>query len=285
LVQTVLIQSYEDEFNLGNRCYNTPAQPGMVLMRPVKGDKFLNSEDQTMLRSGVGKLMYEMQYSRPDIAQAVCDLARYMTCGNLKTLQAMKRCMRFVLCSRNAGLLLKPSQKWDGSNKYQFRIRGRSDSDYAKDTQTRQSVSWYVVYLEDAPTMHRSPTQKTVALSSCKAELNAAVLCAQDMMYQKNTLESIRLKVELPMILEMDNKGAVDLVNSFSVGGHLQHINVKQYFLQELKEAKVLVVKWIPGSKNEADIFTKNLDGPLFKRHAELLLGEGTISGKGGDTK
>ncbi len=159
------------------------------------------------------------------------------------------------------------------------------DSDYAKDTQTRQSVSGYVVYLEDAPTMHRSATQRTVVLSSCEAELNAAVLCTQDMIYQKNMLESIGLKVELPMILEMDNKGAVDLVNSFSVGGCTQHIEVKQCFLQELKEAKVLVVKWIPGSENEADIFTKNLDGPLFKRYAELLLGEGAISGKGGDTK
>jgi hypothetical protein len=173
----------------------------------------------------------------------------------------------------------------DGSNKHQFRIRGRSDSDYAKDTQTRCSVSRYVVYLEDAPTMHRSATQKMVASSSCKAELNAAVLCAQGMMYQKNTQESIGLKVELPMILEMDNRGAVDLVNSFSVRGHTQHINIKQCFLQELMEAKVLVVKWIPGSENEADIFTKNLDGPLFKCNAELPLGEGAISGKGGDTK
>jgi hypothetical protein len=239
LVQTVLTQSYEDEFNIGNRCYNTPAQPGMVLMRPVKGKEVLNSEDQTTLRSSVEKLMYQMQYSRPDIAQAVRDLARYMTCGNLKMLEAMKRCMRFVLCSRNAGLLLKPSRKWDGSNEHQFCIRGRLDSDYTKDTQTRQSVSGYVVYLEDAPTMHRSATQKTVALLSYEAELNAAVLCAQDMMYQKNTLESIGLKVELPMILEMDNKGAVDLVNSFSVRGRTRHNDIKQCFLQELKEAKV----------------------------------------------
>jgi hypothetical protein len=29
----------------------------------------------------------------------------------------------------------------------------------------------------------------------------------------------------------------------------------------------------------------RNLDGPLFKRFTELLLGEGAISGKGGDTK
>jgi hypothetical protein len=141
------------------------------------------------------------------------------------------------------------------------------------------------VYVEDAPTMHRSATQKTVALSSCEAELNAAVLCVQDMLYQKNTLELIGLKVEYPMVLEMDNRGAINLINSFSVGGCMQHINVKQCFLRELKEAKILVVKWIPGSENEADIFTKNLDGPIFKRYADLLLGEGSVGSKGGDTE
>jgi hypothetical protein len=124
-----------------------------------------------------------MQYLRPDIAQAVQDLARYMSCGNSKMLEAIKKCMRYVLCTREAGLLLKPSQKWNGSNEHIFCIRGKSDSDYAKDTQTRHSVSGYIAYLEDAPMLHRSATQKMVALSSCKAELNAAVLCAQDMKY------------------------------------------------------------------------------------------------------
>ncbi len=109
LVQTVLTQSYEDKFELGNRCYTTPAQPGTVLMHPVEGKEVLKSDDQTTLRSGVGKLMYQMQYSRPDIAQAVQDLAQYMSCGNSKMLEAMKRCMRYVLCTREAGLLLMPS--------------------------------------------------------------------------------------------------------------------------------------------------------------------------------
>ncbi len=105
------------------------------------------------------------------------------------------------------------------------------------------------------------------------------------MLYQKNTLELIGLKVEYPMVLEMDNRGAIDLINSFSVGGHTRHINNKQCFLQELKEAKILIIKWIPGSENEADTFTKNLDGPIFKRYADLLLGEGSVGSKGGDTE
>jgi hypothetical protein len=109
LVQTVLTQSYEDEFELGKRCYNTPAQPGTVLMHPTKGKEVLSATNQTTLRSGVGKLMYQMQYSRPNSAQAVCDLAQYMMRGDSKTLNAMYRCMRYVLCTRDAGLLLKPS--------------------------------------------------------------------------------------------------------------------------------------------------------------------------------
>jgi hypothetical protein len=145
----------------------------------------------------------------------------------------------------------------------------------------QRSVSGYNVYLEDAPTMHRSATQKTVALSSCKA----AVLCVQDTIYQKNTLESIGLRVKLPMVLEMDNRGAIDLINSFSVGGCTGHIDLQQCFLQELKKAKLLVVKWIAGSENEADIFRKNLDVPLFKCYAELLLGEGALGSKGGNTE
>jgi hypothetical protein len=83
----------------------------------------------------------------------------------------------------------------------------------------------------------------------------------------------------------MDNKGAVDLINSFSIGGCTRHSDVKQCFLRELKEAtKQLIVDWIPGSGNNADMFTKNLDGPLLKKYVEMLLGEHALGGKGGDT-
>jgi hypothetical protein len=78
-VQTVLLQSSSDKFNLKEKCHNTPAIPGTVLKKPAEDRNVLNSEDQTILRSGIGKLMYHMKYSRTDIAQAVKDLARHMT--------------------------------------------------------------------------------------------------------------------------------------------------------------------------------------------------------------
>ena len=47
-----------------------------------------------------------------------------------------------------------------------------------------------------------------------KAELYAGVSTAQDMLYVKNVLGSMDLKVQLPMILEMDNQAAVHLANN-----------------------------------------------------------------------
>ena len=52
-----------------------------------------------------------------------------------------------------------------------------------------------------------------------EAEGAAGITEAQDMLYAYHLLRSIGLEVELPLVLEMDNKGAVDLTNSFSTGG------------------------------------------------------------------
>jgi hypothetical protein len=57
--------------------------------------------------------------------------------------------------------------------------------------------------------LSNSATQKFVTLSVTKSESGAGVSTAQDMMYCYRIITSLGLKVELPMVLEMDNKGAV----------------------------------------------------------------------------
>ena len=69
------------------------------------------------------------------------------------------------------------------------------------------------------------------------------------------------------MIIEYDNKGAVDICNTWTVGGRTKHIDVRYYFLRELKEEGVLEFHWIEGKRNSTDLFTKNLPNPLFTKH------------------
>jgi hypothetical protein len=115
--------------------------------------------------------------------------------------------------------------------------------------------------------MQRSTTQRHVTLSVTEVESAAGVTEAQDMVYCHNVLTSIGLKVKLPMVLEMDNKGAVDLANSLSVGGRTRHVDVCMHYLRELKDQGMIVIKHISGEDNETDIFTKNTSTATFNKH------------------
>jgi len=121
--------------------------------------------------------------------------------------------------------VLFPDGIWDSSSEFKFRIHGRSDSDYAANKDDMRSISGGVVYLEGCPITFRSSTQEFVTLSVTETELAASVMVAQDMLSIYKHLESIGLSVQLPILLEMDNKGAVDLANNWSVGGRTCHVD------------------------------------------------------------
>ena len=66
-----------------------------------------------------------------------------------------------------------------------------------------------------------------ITLLVMEAELFAAVMCCMDMMYIWRVLRCLKLTVKLPMILEVNNKGAVDFCNNWLVAGRTRHIEVK----------------------------------------------------------
>ena len=98
--------------------------------------------------------------------------------------------------------------------------------------------------------------QKFVTMSVTEAECVAGTSCVQDMMFGKRLLESMGLKVKLPMVLYMDNKGGVDIFNNRSIAGNTRAVAVRFAYVRELKEAGILEIKWISGTENCADFFT-----------------------------
>ena len=207
------------------------------------------------------------RWSRPETQNPIRECARMLSCSNPNHVSAMKHIMKFVVTTPNVGWTLRPSRLWDGRKDFIWNVRGRSDSDYAKNTDDRKSVAGSVTYLNEAPVIIRSSTQRTVALSVTEAETKSAVVTAQDMLFTSRVVESTGMKVKLPMLLEMDNKGSVDAANSFGVGGRMRHIDVQLHFLRELKENGIIRIQHISGDDNEADILTKNPTGPVFNKH------------------
>jgi hypothetical protein len=217
--------------------------------------------------------MFIMQWSRPDINNATRALSRYMSAPTTVHEEALRRLMKYVVATRNRGLVLSPDAIWDGSSDFKFTIHGRSDSNYATNPDDRRSVSGGRVFLNGAPIMFRSGTQKFVTLSVTEAETAAGVTVAQDMLYIYRLLKTIGLRAELPMLLKIDNSGAVDLANNWNTGGRTRHVDVRNYFLRELRDEGVIRVSHVPGDENDADIFTKNTETRVFEKHIPMYVG------------
>ena len=75
------------------------------------------------------------------------------------------------------------------------------------------------------------------------------------------------------MLVECDNKGAVDLVNGYQVGGGTKHMEIRNYFVRELKDNGVIRVEWVPSNDNEADVLTKNTRDCIYLTHMSNYVG------------
>jgi hypothetical protein len=84
-------------------------------------------------------------------------------------------------------------------------------------------------------------------------------------------LNSVGLKVKLTMKLEIDNRITVDFTHNYSVGGRTRHMEVKQYFLRELKKADFIICEWCKDEDMSSDIVTKNCSAVLFDKHIQNL--------------
>jgi len=117
--QPVLIQKLEDEYELpgGTKRPKTPAAAGQTL---VKGDGSgtVSDEAATVYRSGTATMMFMMQWSRPDIYNAVRGLARHMSAPREAHVKAMGTAMKYVMATRNRGLVLAPDTVWDGGKSF-----------------------------------------------------------------------------------------------------------------------------------------------------------------------
>jgi hypothetical protein len=103
--QPVLMQSYNDKFELPKKSYKTPAPTGLVLVAGKK-EEALSPAMQKKYCSGMGKAMHVMQYSKPEMYNAVQDLSCHMHEATQDHYKAMLHVLKYSLDCGDQGLVI-----------------------------------------------------------------------------------------------------------------------------------------------------------------------------------
>jgi len=198
--------------------------------------------------SVVGSLMHIANCIRCDISFAVGILARHASCPGPSHVRAAKRVLQYLYSTRALGITYtKPISETSNPVMYEGashpldtghnRLQVFADSDYAAD-QSRRSTMGSVLMMNGGPVSWASVLGKTVAMSTCEAEVNAAVAAAKDALHLKQLLvDSGHFDPDTPLQIGEDNAACMAQAES-----GLRHVRNAKHYEIRLRLLQELVV-------------------------------------------
>jgi hypothetical protein len=218
-------------------------------------------DDATEYRSAVGALIYAATGTRPDIANAVGSVSKFMEKPQKAHWDAVKRILRYLNGTRDVGLFYTKGNQ---------ELVGYSDSNYAGDLETRKSTTGYVFQMGTNTITWNSKRQQTVALSTCEAEYMALSHTVCEGIWTRKLLKELGFPQPTTTVHE-DNQGCIALVKNPVQHHRTKHIDVKHHFIREQVEQGTFKVIYCPTHEMKADILTKGIAAPQFKHLRDLL--------------
>jgi len=213
--------------------------------------------------SAVGCLMYAMVCTRPDLAQAMSVVSKYMSNPGREHWQAVKWIIRYLKGTRNKSIMFE-RQHDDAC------ITGFVDSDYAGDLDKRRSTTGYVFTCGGGPVSWRSMLQKVSALSTTEAEYMALTEAAKEAIWLKGLASDLGLQQAF-VTIQCDSQSAICLAKNQVFHTRSKHIEVRYHRIRDWLNNGEVEVKKVHTDENASDFLTKPVTAEKFKHCLSLL--------------
>ena len=232
--------------------------------------------------SVIGMLLY-LGHSRPDIAFATHQCARYTFAPKQSHEDALKRIGRYLKGTLENGLILNPSDELKIDCYPDANFAGLWNRDEKQDPHCVRSRTGYVICLSDCPVLWISKLQTEIALSTMEAEYVALSASCRDLFplidVTKEICSAFLLilpdETNMHITIHEDNVGTLILgqLEPQRMTPRSKHYAVKYHWFREhLIPRKITLVK-IATNEQLGDIFTKGLNRIAFQRLRKMLMG------------
>ena len=161
---------------------------------------------------------------------------------------------------KNKSDVFETFKKWKAmvETETSLKLQGYVDADFAGDIDSRKNTTGFIFTLGGTAILWASNLQKIVTLSTTEAEYIVAIETRKEMIWLHSFLDELGRKQEMG-ILYSDNQSAIFLTKNSTFHSKSKHIQTKYHFIRYLIEDKLVILKKICGSKNPADMLTKDV--------------------------
>ena len=201
----------------------TPVSVNSKLLKASEESELVN---QNLYQSAVGSLLYLSTKSRPDLAFAVGNVARYCSKPTKLHWMAVKRIFRYLRGTTQFGLLYSKEARTNA-------LIGYSDADWAGDCNDYKSTTGYLFQIGGTAVSWMSKKQSCVALSTAEAEYMALSSAAQEAIWMRELNSDLGNPQSQPTLIFEDNQSAIAMAKNPQFHGRSKHINIKFHFIRE----------------------------------------------------
>ncbi len=287
LTQTGLIESIIKDVGLTTTS-NTKSTPADSILYADKTKT--PRKDTWNYRSIIGKLNFLAQNTRPDISFAVHQCTHFCTAPTKLHEIAAKRIIRYLILTRDKGLLLQPTSNLSLDMYVDADFAGMWHQEHSALRENVLSKTGYIITFCGCPTHWVSKLQSEIALSTKESEYIALSMTTRELLPLRRILHEIThhsmIHANLPdqynttrtptlsatMIYE-DNAACIVLAHCESTRMRTKHIAIKwHHFKDQIRHGQIKVVK-IESNFNWADILTKPLGSQKFQSLQKIIMG------------
>ncbi|KAJ0391858.1 hypothetical protein P43SY_011595 [Pythium insidiosum] len=202
-----------------------------------------DAKDSTFdYRGAIGMLIYLATSTRPDLAYALGQLSRFVSCPTKVHVGAVKRVLRYLVGSVDQSIRF--TRRMERPNEAVM-LRGYCDSDWGGDPETRKCTGGFVFELAGGAVSWLSKRQPIIALSTAEAEYIAACEAAMEATTQYNILTEMFPTYQIKAAIGIDSQAIEHIIYP-----EAEHIINNFYERRNATMADMLLVilRGMPGS-------------------------------------
>jgi hypothetical protein len=240
----------------------TPAAEHLFDINPMA--EKLQGKDKEYFRSYTAKLLYVGKRVKPEMLTAISFLTTRANSPDVDDLAKLQRALGYLLYTRDRGIVLEIGDT--------ITVNAFVDAAYGVHSTSGKSHSGCAIVLGTGGPVHvKSTKQKLVTKSSTEAELVALSDYASQTVWMRNFIVQQGYEVG-PVILHQDNMSCMAIVKRGGPASERsRHINIRYFWVKQLVDGKVAIVKHLPTDKMYVNIMTKPVQGQQFVQERNAL--------------